>query len=203
MGPARCSPSTAPAGKVTLLARINGHGQCWPTSWELIPGRSFDALRRPSSRRRSPDIVVAQQHPSVMRAVTFLLTDIEGSTAAWEADAAAMAVGAGPTRRTCRAGRHVTRRTADQDTRRRRRHVLGLRATIGSGRGRYGATRCDQPRAVESPRADAHPDRAAHRRSRAPRRRLLRSGGGPRRPLEIAGCGWSNFVLWRDGQACR
>ncbi|WP_422206664.1 BTAD domain-containing putative transcriptional regulator [Mycobacterium sp.] len=38
------------------------------------------------------DVVVAQQLPSVMRAVTFLLTDIEGSTAAWEADAAAMAV---------------------------------------------------------------------------------------------------------------
>src|SRR5271154_1014405 len=37
----------------------------------------------------SLDIVVAQQHPSVMRAVTFLLTDIEGSTAAWEAEAAA------------------------------------------------------------------------------------------------------------------
>ncbi|WP_231996728.1 BTAD domain-containing putative transcriptional regulator [Mycobacterium scrofulaceum] len=34
----------------------------------------------------------AQQLPSVTRAVTFLLTDIEGSTAAWEADAAAMAV---------------------------------------------------------------------------------------------------------------
>ncbi len=40
----------------------------------------------------SLDVVVAQQHPSVMRAVTFLLTDIEGSTAAWEADAKAMAV---------------------------------------------------------------------------------------------------------------
>ncbi|OBI24527.1 BTAD domain-containing putative transcriptional regulator, partial [Mycobacterium sp. E2238] len=34
----------------------------------------------------------AQQLPSVTRAVTFLLTDIEGSTAAWEADAGAMAV---------------------------------------------------------------------------------------------------------------
>ncbi|MGA9678878.1 MAG: BTAD domain-containing putative transcriptional regulator, partial [Mycobacterium sp.] len=35
----------------------------------------------------------AVQHvPSVTRAVTFLLTDIEGSTAAWEADADAMAV---------------------------------------------------------------------------------------------------------------
>ena len=40
----------------------------------------------------SLDVVVAQNLPSVMRAVTFLLTDIEGSTAAWEADADAMAV---------------------------------------------------------------------------------------------------------------
>ena len=40
----------------------------------------------------SLDVAVAQQLPSVTRAVTFLLTDIEGSTAAWEADAAAMAV---------------------------------------------------------------------------------------------------------------
>nr|WP_081289880.1 BTAD domain-containing putative transcriptional regulator [Mycobacterium colombiense] len=39
----------------------------------------------------SLDVVVAQQAPSVTRAVTFLLTDIEGSTAAWEADADAMA----------------------------------------------------------------------------------------------------------------
>ncbi|CAM3217535.1 BTAD domain-containing putative transcriptional regulator [Mycobacterium intermedium] len=38
------------------------------------------------------DIPVVQQLSSVMRAVTFLLTDIEGSTAAWEADADAMAV---------------------------------------------------------------------------------------------------------------
>lgn len=38
------------------------------------------------------DIPASQHVPSVTRAVTFLLTDIEGSTAAWEADAAAMAV---------------------------------------------------------------------------------------------------------------
>src|SRR6202011_6232845 len=37
------------------------------------------------------DISVAQQISTVTRAVTFLLTDIEGSTAAWEADADAMA----------------------------------------------------------------------------------------------------------------
>ena len=38
------------------------------------------------------EMPVAQHLPSVTRAVTFLLTDIEGSTAAWEADADAMAV---------------------------------------------------------------------------------------------------------------
>ncbi|EFG77816.1 adenylate/guanylate cyclase catalytic domain protein [Mycobacterium parascrofulaceum ATCC BAA-614] len=38
------------------------------------------------------EMPAAQQVSSVTRAVTFLLTDIEGSTAAWEADAEAMAV---------------------------------------------------------------------------------------------------------------
>jgi DNA-binding SARP family transcriptional activator len=38
------------------------------------------------------DVSVAPQISAVTRAVTFLLTDIEGSTAAWEADADAMAV---------------------------------------------------------------------------------------------------------------
>jgi class 3 adenylate cyclase len=38
------------------------------------------------------DIPVAQDVPAVTRAVTFLLTDIEGSTAAWEADADGMAM---------------------------------------------------------------------------------------------------------------
>ncbi|MEZ0350608.1 BTAD domain-containing putative transcriptional regulator [Mycobacterium sp. pR1184] len=40
----------------------------------------------------SLDVAVTQHLPSVTRAVTFLLTDIEGSTAAWEADAGGMAV---------------------------------------------------------------------------------------------------------------
>lgn len=40
----------------------------------------------------SLDVAVTQHLPSVTRAVTFLLTDIEGSTAAWEADADGMAV---------------------------------------------------------------------------------------------------------------
>jgi len=38
------------------------------------------------------EVPAAQQLPTVMRAVTFLLTDIEGSTATWEAEADAMAV---------------------------------------------------------------------------------------------------------------
>jgi DNA-binding SARP family transcriptional activator len=38
------------------------------------------------------DTPVSQHIPAVTRAVTFLLTDIEGSTAAWEAEADAMAV---------------------------------------------------------------------------------------------------------------
>ena len=38
------------------------------------------------------EIPATQQLPAMTRAVTFLLTDIEGSTAAWEADADAMAV---------------------------------------------------------------------------------------------------------------
>ncbi len=40
----------------------------------------------------SLELPVAHHHSAVTRAVTFLLTDIEGSTAAWEADADAMAV---------------------------------------------------------------------------------------------------------------
>ncbi len=40
----------------------------------------------------SLDVAAAQSLPSVTRAVTFLLTDIERSTAAWEADADAMAI---------------------------------------------------------------------------------------------------------------
>jgi DNA-binding SARP family transcriptional activator len=40
----------------------------------------------------SLDIPVAQNLPAMTRAVTFVLTDIEGSTAAWEADAAAMGI---------------------------------------------------------------------------------------------------------------
>src|SRR4051812_30272403 len=40
------------------------------------------------------DMPVSQHIPTVTRAVTFLLTDIEGSTAAWEAEADAMAVAA-------------------------------------------------------------------------------------------------------------
>ena len=71
-----------------------------------------------------------------MRAVTFLLTDIEGSTAAWELDAKAMAVALARHDELVGTGGHVAGRAADQDTRRGRCHVLGLRSTVGSGRSR-------------------------------------------------------------------
>ncbi|MEM6107073.1 BTAD domain-containing putative transcriptional regulator [Mycobacterium sp. 050272] len=44
------------------------------------------------AQNSSLDVAVTQHLPSVTRAVTFLLTDIEGSTAAWEADADGMSV---------------------------------------------------------------------------------------------------------------
>ncbi|WP_231986256.1 nuclear transport factor 2 family protein [Mycobacterium sp. E2479] len=44
------------------------------------------------SQDASLEVPVGQQLTTVTRAVTFLLTDIEGSTAAWEADADAMAI---------------------------------------------------------------------------------------------------------------
>ncbi len=75
------------------MARINEHGRCWPTSWASTQARIFDAWKPPSSHQDAAlEMSVAQQVSSVTRAVTFLLTDIEGSTAAWESDADAMAV---------------------------------------------------------------------------------------------------------------
>ncbi len=109
--------------------------------------------------------------------------------------------GARPPRRARRTGRHVPRRTADQDARRGRRHVLGLRATVGGGRRRHRAARRDHPRAVGVAGADAYPRGTAHRRGRAARRRLLRSGGQPRRPPAVAGRGWPDPVLGCDRRA--
>lgn len=57
------------------------------------PGPSLRRLEAAIVAQDSSLEVPAVQHvPSITRAVTFLLTDIEGSTAAWEADADAMAV---------------------------------------------------------------------------------------------------------------
>jgi len=50
------------------------------------------------ARDSALEMPVAQQLPTIMRAVTFLLTDIEGSTAAWEADADGMASARPPRR---------------------------------------------------------------------------------------------------------
>ena len=51
--------------------------------------------------------------------------------------------GARPARRDRRTGRHVPRRTADQDSRRGRRDVLGLRPAVGGGRRRDRAAGSD------------------------------------------------------------
>jgi len=57
------------------------------------PGPSLRRLEAAVVAQDSSLEVPAVHHvPSITRAVTFLLTDIEGSTAAWEADADAMAV---------------------------------------------------------------------------------------------------------------
>ncbi|OKH85135.1 hypothetical protein EB75_00785 [Mycobacterium sp. ST-F2] len=57
------------------------------------PGPSLRRLEAAIVAQDSSLEVPAVQHvPSITRAVTFLLTDIEGSTASWEADADAMAV---------------------------------------------------------------------------------------------------------------
>ena len=109
--------------------------------------------------------------------------------------------GTGTTRRARRTGRHVTRRAADQDARRGRRHVLGLRAAVGGRRRGYRAARSDRPRAVGAAGAHAHPRGIAHRGGRAPRRRLLRSGGQPRRPPAVAGYGRPDPVLGCDRRA--
>ena len=75
------------------MAPTNGHGRCWPTSWASIPGPELRRLEAAIvAQDAALEMPVAQQVSSVTRAVTFLLTDIEGSTAAWEADADAMAV---------------------------------------------------------------------------------------------------------------
>ena len=146
------------------------------------------------------EIPVSQQLSAVTRAVTFLLTDIEGSTAAWEADADAMAVAL---------ARHdeiveqvVTSRGGrlDQDSRRGRCDVLGLRPAVGGGRRRHRAAGSDPSRAVGAARAHAHPRGTAHRRGRAARRRLLRPGGQPRRPPALAGRRWPDPVLGCDSR---
>jgi hypothetical protein len=55
-------------------------------------GWTVSATQIDAAQDAALDTPVSQHIPAVTRAVTFLLTDIEGSTAAWEADADAMAV---------------------------------------------------------------------------------------------------------------
>ena len=143
----------------------------------------------------------SQQLSAVTRAVTFLLTDIEGSTAAWEADADAMAVALARHDElveqvvTSRGGRLIkTRGEGDATFSVFERPSAAAAAAIELQE----AIR-HEPWALS--RADAYPRGTAHRRGRASRRRLLRSGGQPRRPAAVAGCGRPDPVLGRDRRA--
>ncbi len=109
------------------------------------------------------EMPVSQQLTAVTRAVTFLLTDIEGSTAAWEADADAMAVALARHDEvveqvvTSRGGRLVkTRGEGDATFSVFDRPSAAAAASIESAGS-------DPPRAVGVVGTDAHPRGAAHR----------------------------------------
>ena len=130
-------------------ARINVRGRCSPMSWASILDRTFAGSRpRSSPKMRHWKSPASQQLSIVTRAVTFLLTDIEGSTAAWEADADAMAVALARHDEIVEQVVTSRGRAARQDARRGRRDVLGVRSTVGGSRRRHRAAGGDPPRTV-------------------------------------------------------
>ncbi len=146
------------------------------------------------------EIPVSQQLSTVTKAVTFLLTDIEGSTAAWEADADAMAVALARHDEiveqvvTSRGGRLVKTRGEGDAT----FSVFDRPSAAAAAAIELQEAIRHEPWALAEP--DAHPGGAAHRRGRAARRRLLRPGGQPRRPSAVAGRRRPDPVLGRDGR---
>ena len=147
------------------------------------------------------EMPVAQQLSAVTRAVTFLLTDIEGSTAAWEADADAMAVALARHDElveqvvTSRGGRLIKTRGEGDAT----FSVFDRPSAAAAAAIELQDAIRHEPWALRG--ADAHPHGDAHRRGRASRRRLLRPGGQPRRPPAVAGRRRPDPVLGRDGRA--
>ena len=138
-----------------------------------------------------------------MRAVTFLLTDIEGSTAAWEADAAAMAVAL---------ARHDE--LAEQVVTSRGGRLIKTR---GEGDATFSVfERPSAAAAAAMELQDAITREQWDLREPMRIRIALHTGEVELRDgdyfgravnraarLKIAGCGRSNFVLWRDGRARR
>ena len=133
------------------------------------------------------EIPVAQHVSSVTRAVTFLLTDIEGSTAAWEADADAMAVALARHDElveqvvTSRGGRLIKTRGEGDAT----FSVFERPSAAAAAAIELQDAICHEPWALREPmriRVALHTGRG-----RAARRRLLRPGGQPRRPPAVAG----------------
>ncbi len=149
------------------------------------------------------EIPAAQDLPAVTRTVTFLLTDIEGSTAAWEADADAMAVALARHDElveqvvTSRGGRLIkTRGEGDATFSVFERASAAAAAAIELQDAIF-----HEPWGLQDPMRIR--DRTAHRRGRAARRRLLRSGGQPRCPPAVAGDRRPDPVLWCDRRARR
>lgn len=109
------------------------------------------------------EIPMAQHLPSVMRAVTFLLTDIEGSTVAWEIDPEAMGVALARHDElvqhvvTARGGRLVKTRGEGDAT-----FSVFERPSSAAAAALEVAGR-NHPRAVGAAGSPAHPDRPAHR----------------------------------------
>ena len=144
------------------------------------------------------EMPVSQQLSTVTRAVTFLLTDIEGSTAAWEADADAMAVALARHDElveqvvTSRGGRLIKTRGEGDAT-----------FSVFDRPSAAAAAAIELQEAIRSePWALAEPMRirvALHTGEvELARRRLLRSGGQPRRPPAVVGRGWPDPVLGCD-----
>ncbi len=144
---------------------------------------------------------VAQNLPAVSRAVTFLLTDIEGSTAAWETDADAMAAALARHDElveqvvTSRGGRLIKTRGEGDAT----FSVFERPSAAAAAAIELQDAISHEPWALHG--ADAYPSGTAHRRGRVTRRRLLRSFGQPCRPPAVAGRGWPDPLLGCDRRA--
>ena len=175
----RVDPRSRPRAYALAVARERLGGVIFDAALERGAAMSYDelvdyAVRESSthcSRRKSP----VPELPT--GTVTFLFTDLEGSTRLWEEHPDAMRGALARHDEILRdavekhdgAGREDHRRRAPRSVRDRARR--GRRGDRGPAAPRR--------RAVDAPGPAAGADGPAHRRGRAPRRRLLRHVGQP------------------------